>query len=264
MGNCLVTKLKNSVNNINLLKMGEIHITFKEAGTFALSGIDFQTATIISGTGRFEGGETSATIRGTLSVDGACVVSIPNKYDITQIISNGGAVNMNLLDYTENLTQINFYFSDLKGNFGKLKLDNVSNLRLYSCPKVELDISVLNSIVVPSSINLNQSNNVYGNVESLGNNDYISSLSFVNCTKVNGSVTKMLEDMVNKATPRTGSLSLDVSGTRVTATIDGEERDASWIGNASVEFTPTESIKVTITNSIGTIQYNGTSWNKVS
>lgn len=104
--NCLVTKLKASVDNSNLPKLGEFKLTFKNGYInndlayvyYDTPNATIGTARIISGTGHFGVSGDAQEVTITTDWEGKfnfrleavteCVVAFPNKYQFTGISEN--------------------------------------------------------------------------------------------------------------------------------------------------------------------------------
>lgn len=106
MGNCLKTQLKESVNNPNLYKMGELRVAISGSMTslvirsISTEGIDvevFSGDITLNGSNKIHvvNNSTAITVAGTSGV-----ISISNKYDLSLIgsSSEGEKVSINLSD----------------------------------------------------------------------------------------------------------------------------------------------------------------------
>lgn len=262
MGNCLITQLKESVNNDNLYKMGELKFFFTGAGTISIAGCNGKKLKVISGSGTFSGGATEVTIsdREMYSITDACVLSMLEKYSISSIVGNCG-VNVDLLESCTNLTSVNISNSELvTGNIGSFKSTQLSNFRLYGCPNVGGDIDDLASLASLLTMDLKYSVAISGNIESYKNNTTILSMELNNCALVKGSINTMLEGMLQAG--RTTNLSFIAPGTAVTFEHDGiVESSNITTGGWTISFTPSETNKITITRTAGNPYiYDGTNW----
>lgn len=137
--NCLVTKLKGTVDNANLLKMGELR--FKVSGTAALtiqavSGKSI-VATIIEGTGTFNATHTNtvtltnSTTVASITASTPCVISINDKYSIERLSVNSGVIDYNdavNLEYCNGLIRVSDFswnISDFANFNNKANMQNI-------------------------------------------------------------------------------------------------------------------------------------------
>lgn len=115
--NCLVTKLKGTVDNANLLKLGEIRFGVNGTAAITIKAIPNKSvvATIIEGTGTFNATNTN-TVTLTNSITEAsitastpCIVSINDKYSLETLFINNDKKDYNnasTLEYCLNLKSI--------------------------------------------------------------------------------------------------------------------------------------------------------------
>lgn len=112
MGNCLVTKLKDSVNSSELIKLGELKLTFKDvslnAEGFLIRSIVNQTLSIITPGAYFTDSSRAQNLGQTLNLaantavtfytNTDCTISIEDKYSINTIYPTPYSV-INLEDW---------------------------------------------------------------------------------------------------------------------------------------------------------------------
>ena len=192
MGNCLVTKLKGSVANNDILKLGEIRIKLKkvesqtaESQVISISG-DNSTATII-GDGYFTDKTLTENKGKTISVSGDMFiknnsdveVSIISKYNIKNIlpyykgqqtshVTDNKIINIDDLNYTKKLEALYMNGKETKGDLSSLKsLYNLKSIGLTNT-SVTGDISYLSELSLLTELNLSNTL-VSGNLSSISN-----------------------------------------------------------------------------------------------
>ena len=198
---CLVTKLKGTVNDSGLFKLGEMSITIK-AGSQARLDLQYgeETQVYLIGDGYFTDSSYSANNGKTkkltannvnnvyIKTNGECSLRIP-KYNIQWIDANGKTASiyggLDTLKYSTNLKHLTFV-NDCYGD--------IENLR--NCPLVLLnlaatdccgDIEVLSDKIDITSINLAETH-VDGNISSLMDLDLLETL-YLTGTNVIGDIS---------------------------------------------------------------------------
>lgn len=105
MGNCLITKLKVSVNNDDLLKIGEYRFSTKSGGNVYINPGNSAVKNITLNT------DYPVGIVNIPSIDGNYVLSV-DKYKVFTLEGTGLSINTNGLKFASNLTNIkNCYVS---------------------------------------------------------------------------------------------------------------------------------------------------------
>ena len=277
MNNCLVTKLKASVNDDSLLKLGEIKLTIaptSESKTLAIASTEsiiVEIVKAISGNGTFSwsGGTnvSKATIPPILDSyytltfsEGEYIVSISNKYAITRIESNDSLNVLDLngdLSYSEELFSLvlsvkNFTNNNISqfGNLPIVKFNTSSNNNLKG------SINSFSNLTSISSINLNASEDndkIYGNISAFSLSKNIERCQLSRCLNIEGNIN-VFNSSIKLAY-------LDVYHTKVIGDIDalaqaqiaaGRTTGSLWINSSKLTNagTPFTSVK-TITFSNG-------------
>ena len=124
MKNCLLTTLKGSVEDSNLLKLGEIRATYKLAVTtnsvFLTSNTD-QQIKIFSGNAKFESTDNnvldlnsniSTSIKLTDDSEIGSIITIPDKYSLLSLRLNGFTLKAEQIKYIPNLSHLYFSSDD--------------------------------------------------------------------------------------------------------------------------------------------------------
>lgn len=264
MGNCLVTKLKGSVNDASILRLGELRVHFDKvsAPTVATQGINvtFDKECSLEVLGSDEAHFTGVTLAenngkkisaqvGTKDIivsNNDCDVAILNKYAITSFqttnynyttSAGSKAVNINDFKYSKRLTKLDVGRMQASGDMEILKdLTNLTIFNAYGCTNITGDISNLKNLTSLTSIILN-SVSVTGDIANLSGMTGLASLDIAN-TKVTGNI-EVLKNMTSLASLNIEGLS-DLSG-NLGVIPDGVKRIQCY--NCTSKFTWTSTNK---------------------
>lgn len=272
MNDCLVTKLKASVNDDSLLKLGEIKLTIaptSESKTLAIASTEpiiVEIVKAISGDGTFSwsGGTnvSKATIPPILDSyytltfsEGEYIVSISNKYAITRLESTD---SLNVLDLNGDLSYSEGLFSFILSvkNFTNDNISQFGNLPIKSFitnsnNNLKGSINSFSNLTSISSINLNASEDndkIYGNISAFSLSKNIERCQLSRCLNIEGNIN-VFNNSIKLAY-------LDVYHTKVIGDIDalaqaqiaaGRTTGSLWINpskltNAGTPFTSVKTI----------------------
>ena len=229
MGNCLVTKLKESVENSSLKKIDEVKLfvvpQLKGAGgnnRLAIESTGEHTIRV-DGNGYFAlsdaelvtNPKTSYTFTGSKDFyfgDNACNVFISNKSSITKLYSNGtnltykSFVNCDIseLKFMPALKIIRFPFGPTYGRLSDIPKigDNIENFSFGGAPNVKGDLKDLLPLAAGGAntklkgITLADGNVLTGNYRDLGPFIGLTDLS-VACPGVTGSVEELVAAQIS-------------------------------------------------------------------
>jgi hypothetical protein len=230
MENCLVTKLKGSVANSELMKLGELRFEVKAVENPTQSNRFLYVAGNV--TKEVDGG--SFTDIQHISNDN-CVVHATPKYDATIIQTSLDANNITLVNKVEDILNFNSVLTQFQV-YPKQATLNTEDIKDAPCK------SILQSLTVPSIIigdiaNLSgftalkigylSNAGLYGNIASIGTCISLTQV-FLTASKCSGSITALAEAQV-AAGRTTGSLFVGVNGI---ITKDGSEVST----NATIAF----------------------------
>lgn len=214
MGNCLVTKLKGSVNDPSILRLGELRVHFDKvsAPTGATQGINvtFDKECSLEVLGSDEAHFTDVTLAenkgkkisvpvGTNSIvvsNTDCDVAILNKYAITSFKTlnynykenpASKVVDASDFKYSKGLTELVLNGMQASGDIESLRdLVKLSNFSIYGCRKITGDISNLKNLTSLTQLVLN-SVPVTGDIANISGMTGMISLDIAN-TKVTGNI----------------------------------------------------------------------------
>ena len=212
MTKCLVTKLNGSVDNNELLRIGEMRIKVesvesptKDTQGFGVSFAEPTTVEII-GDGYFtdnnltenKGKSMVVSDSQGIIVSQATTVAIRNKYKLLQLntfIPSGSpygknkVLNIDDLKYSTSLNALNLANMQASGDIASLKsLTSLSILSLRFT-QVSGDISNLKNLTALTSFDI-PNTNISGNISNLKNLTALTSL-ILNNTKVEGDITNL-------------------------------------------------------------------------
>ena len=216
MGNCLVTKLKGSISNNELLRIGEMRIRIAKVGnpTDATQGfgIEVNKSVVLEivGDGYFTDKTLNVNkgknITLNVGINGVWVsnedveIAILDKYSITKISRNfpnqtsaayGSNKYLNLSDlkYSNALTSLDLSGSQVTGDIANLKgLTALTTLNL-SGSQVTGDIANLKGLTALTSLNL-RSTQVTGDITNLKGLTALTILD-LRSTKITGDITNL-------------------------------------------------------------------------
>lgn len=208
MNNCLVTKLKSSVNNDDLLKLGEMRIKVKKNSNLTTpkqQSIKFQAnggqiAVYTTGPGYFvtysedklnnvDEHMTYIDIPSNLGsitlffANDDYEIRILNKYEMTSLEFNSAnnAYNMSLFEldlndaeYLTNLHNLKINYSYSTGDIKSLKNLDIHKLKIDNCPNIYGNINDLNIL---SLVTFNASDNIYVNLNAFDANTKLVELT---------------------------------------------------------------------------------------
>lgn len=222
MENCLVTKLKSSVNNNTLQKLGYAIITKPAFGSYdanaqylsvSYSDVDY-SGTILARTGSFYGGATSYTMNGanaTIRCDApAAILDFPDKYKITAFDGRNFILNMDSMSCMSALTILK---GEVCGNLDLITADKFPVLQTlqHSRPdnslKIIGDIANLAKIPTLQTVIFNEITDINGVTGTLANIASLSNLKTFSISK-NKNITGNITSLVNN----TGLEVLEVNG----------------------------------------------------
>lgn len=212
MAKCLVTKLKGSVDNNELLRIGEMRIKVEsvESPTKDTQGFGVfftePTTVEIVGDGYFTDNNLTenkgksmvvSSLQGVI-VSQATTVAIRNKYKLLQLhvfIPSGSpygknkVLNIDDLKYSTSLNSLNLSNMQASGDIASLKsLTSLSNLVLRFT-QVSGDISNLQNLTALTSLDISNTK-VSGDIANLQNLTALTKL-FINNTQISGDITNI-------------------------------------------------------------------------
>lgn len=212
MTKCLITKLNGSVDNNDLLRVGEMRIKVESAESptgdtqgFGLAFVKPTTIEIV-GDGYFtdktltENKGKSMTVLDSqdIIVSQATTVAIRDKYNLREIAVyiKGGTpycknkvLNIDDLKYSISMRLLNVYRTQASGDIASLKNLTALTTLYLSSTKVTGDIANLKNLTVLTTLQLN-STQVSGDVANLKNLTALTSLS-LNNTQVSGDIANI-------------------------------------------------------------------------
>lgn len=256
----LITKLKTSVNNSSLLKIGELRISFTpltEVKSMGVVSATSKTLTII-GTGYFTNSAGSSNLGQTVDNSGADVymsvgtscVSVSNKYIVTVLylanlngVSINGAEFMTLLssfNYPNNGVNCSFDLNKLAQSMGLTsiqaiksgisgKLSTFSNKTLLTLLKLDTDIITGTLSDISALVNLTNldlaSTSVTGDISYLINLTKLTTLSLYGTSCI-GNVSslgslKLLTNLVLQGSGITGEITTMLDSMRANGRVSG-------------------------------------------
>ena len=214
MAKCLVTKLKGSVDNNELLRIGEMRIkvesvesptkntqgfscTFSEPTTLEIVGEGYFTDdTLTENKGKSM--VVPANNNTNIIVSQATIVSIRDKYNLVTLycfISNGSpygqnkVLNIEDLKYSHNIRELNLYNMKVTGDIANLKNLTALTVLLLNNTNVTGDISALKNITSLNRINLSNTN-VTGDIANLKNLTALTGISLTNI-QITGDIAQL-------------------------------------------------------------------------
>lgn len=242
--NCLVTKLKGSVNNDKLLKLGELRIDFQNIGDRkfftvkydADARIELKDAVFESDYSKYGNAmDVSAGSYGISFSAKPSRASLLNKYHITELaLYNTGAAfdleqlemckalnrldantvpvygNVKHLLVLDKLSDIDVTSSNVEGDISGLAVKSLRKLQFSVCNKLTGNIAAISSLTNLTTLLFSSCTNVYGDISSLSEMVSLTELSFYS-TKISGDISSIykLKSLSN----------LDLSGTSVSGEI---------------------------------------------
>lgn len=214
MGNCLVTKLKGSVNDTSILRLGELRVHFNKvsAPNGATQGINvrFDEECSLEVLGNEEAYFTDVTLAenkgkkisaqvGIMDIvvsNNDCDVAILNKYAITSFettnynyttSAESKSININYFKYSKRLTKLNVGRMQSSGDIESMKdLTNLTIFNVYGCRNITGDISNLKNLTSLTNLILN-SVPITGDITNISGMTGLTSLDIAN-TKVIGNI----------------------------------------------------------------------------
>ena len=272
MNNCLITKLKASVNDDSLLKLGEIKLTIaptsssKNLSIASIEPIVVEVVKVISGNGTFswknETNVSKAIIPPILDgyypltfSEGEYVVSISNKYAITYLATIDTLHTLSLngdLSYSEELSTIRIPIENFTNNdiaqFGNLPIKYLTVTSNNNLMGSIDSFSNLTSIININIQALEDNDKIHGNISAFSLSKDIERCYLTYCSNIEGNI-----NVFNSSIKLTN---LDVFRTKVTGDIDtlaqaqiaaGRTSGSLWINssnltNAGIPFTGVKTI----------------------
>lgn len=261
----LVTKLNGTVTDGNLLRLGELRVTFKpskEDDSLIVLSNYANTKAIFSKQVKTEDGIIQPNVLTQLTKEikaastNTVEVSLLKKYDFPSFLGlSYGELDLDMLEYSKDITSIMLQNCNPTGSlsvFSKLpKLTTISNLAgegvtgdlsdllgvqnlskmVISCPNITGDIAVLKQMKNLKTFNLYNSG-VSGDIKELAYLDITDFTTSITLTKVSGNIEDYVKVKRQQGTT-TGSASFN------------------WIGNGLIKFNGT---------AIKNVQSNTLSW----
>lgn len=207
MYNCVINKIKESIDNANLKKLGIIEWTYNTIGlsegkrTFVLGG-EIGSPLNVSISNESDTTEYKLSKKGFISIvlpeASNISIKIDGKYYIESLGVNNGfngfKFDVSELVYNEHLKSIlqgEYYGSiDAFKDKAELVTFDINDNKIYG------DISSLSNCININSINVYRNTNIYGNIESLGKCTKLTSLNIAN-TILNGDISNLANKMVS-------------------------------------------------------------------
>lgn len=243
--NCLVTKLKGSVNNDKLLKLGELRIEFQNVGDRkyftvkydADARIELKDAVFESDYSQY--GNAMDVTSGSYGISFSAKpsrASLLNKYHITELAlyDSGAAFDLEQLEMCkalnrldantvpvygnvkhllplDNLSDVNVSASNVEGDISGLAVKSLRKLQFSNCNNLTGNIAAISSLTNLTTLSFSSCPNVYGDISSLSEMASLTELSFYS-TKISGDISSIfkLKNLSN----------LDLSGTSVSGEIN--------------------------------------------
>lgn len=200
MGDCLITKLKSNIQDVNVPKLGDIIIKLPiVVDTYAKirgsgEGTSTQiTATIIQG-GLFVDTNTEEIKTKGFGADVSIMTNIPStisiskKYNLYRFQVEKAELNLDDFAESSKLEFLECPSCTLSGSFKNLPKSIAVLTILKSSPSADFNVSDLSHISRLETVNLSNSN-AYGNIESLSIlTGYLNSLNLSNCSNTEGDI----------------------------------------------------------------------------
>lgn len=208
MGNCLVTQLKESVNNDSLKKLGVMRFSLNVTSTstqykFYGAVANKSYLKIISGpsggkitsnTGSIDGTEfylKPDLLTYTFNVTGTYVIEITDKYNVSALDVVNSDVDLSDLYYSE-LTIIGVSGDDNVGDLNKIDLSNILDLKVQNCSSIIGDLSEINFSSSLRNVMIVLSPNIKGDISAFAGKTSLRTLAFNN-NKLTGSLSSILD-----------------------------------------------------------------------
>ena len=200
MGKMFKTVYPQSVDNDNLLKIGEMRIDINPSNNVtqfycsASDGISKKSVKngyITNEAGNVNNGNTSDSARVFLSPSSTALI-IDNKYKLNElqvILSNNVSIDLSDLRYTDTMTKLNLKNSKVSGSLSDIS--NMTNLisLILSNTNVSGSLSDISNMANMQSLDLS-STNVSGSLSDISNMTNLISL-LLNNTNVTGDLSEL-------------------------------------------------------------------------
>lgn len=256
MENCLFTKLKGSVNNDQLLKLGELKVKIGEANYLGFAADDSQTISVVDGDLLFNGQTTiqlTNSYQSNVNITGEGTVSIPNKYHLTIFEANfKEQIDLEKLRYCTKLRNIRLAESGVTYDLDDFNIESSVLITVTIENVGRIKGSIRNLLKYPlTTLRLNNS------PKSFNENNFSVLGKFAECTSygatvVGSGLTGSIEDFVTQKRLARANKGLDVDGS-CTFTYLGDGGRITFQGTAI-----TNVQNNTISWTANTITYNGT------
>lgn len=194
MSNCLVTKLKSSVNEDSLRKLGELMCELSKGKQY-YSAVTGESSSIRAIDGAFSDGSKESNTPVEVTTD--TKVAISNKYKLYSLSLTLREFDLDELRYCSNMGELRLVSAGgIKGDLSALKnLQKLTKLQVstevkYSNPNIIGDISVLASLKALNLVTLSYTG-ISGDIASL-NGSNIKQAYFNTCTKLSGSIDTLI------------------------------------------------------------------------
>lgn len=235
MGNCLVTKLAEAVNNDKLPKLGELRfvVTNNSEATsgvrvtfYSNSNTGKPVATLNSGGNFYSNSTLTTSVGGSLEIVSGWpdayfgrgdILLISNKYKLSALrVGNNDANDTDIefdieqLAYCTSLTSLSLYGANVTGNAKWLSgLTSLDTLNLVGCTL----LGGLAYLAIPSITKMNlQGAVIEGNIGDLSSCTALTSLNIRNCTSLQGDIS-VFGNFTSAAT-------IDIRGTSLSGTLE--------------------------------------------
>lgn len=226
MSNCLITTLKESVNDDSLLKLGEMKLSVDSTSVVGINWYAANNCTMtIVGDGYFTDSTGSSNLGKTVTKSGETTVySSAGKYDIVvekYKVSRLNILTLNVvtLDFDDftgvpftwcegsiiadgdldtvfklpNIIRIAINFKDYIPHDGNINLlsgkANFAHFRAWHNPKLTGDLSAFENMPYLNNLGIENCPNVTGNLDSLSQDTALTKINIYNNSNIEGNLT---------------------------------------------------------------------------
>lgn len=234
MENCLVTALKGTVNNPNLIKIGEIAVHIAAGQSISVKKNNFTTTPVvrvISGNATVTDGTTNISVT---AVTGS-VVGITSKYNIRTLeldATNDWNIDTQVFEYSPlvwvSVSNTNLLHGDIKYLYKQGNTQTGTTIGSPSMiPNIYGDISVFGNCLSMNTIELRYSSKIYGVLE-----DMVA--RFVVNGKTTGNITVKLPTALGNFKFNSNNVTTPVEGTTLSWEPSGANISISFGGVTTV------------------------------
>lgn len=209
MGNCLVTQLKEGVNNDSLKKLGVMKFSLNVTNTsqqykFYGAVVNKSYLKIISGpsegkitsnTGSIDGTEfylKPDPLTYTFNVTGTYVIEITDKYNVSALDVFNSDIDLSDLYYSP-LTIIGVSGNDNVGDLSKIDFSNILDLRVQNCPSMISDLSEVSFSSSLRNVLIIGNPDIKGDISAFAGKTSLRTLAFNNSKSFTGSLSSILD-----------------------------------------------------------------------